>query len=325
MKAIQLTGPKNIELVDMPKPTPSEGEVLVRAERLSICGSDMRAFRRVLPEEDYPLKPGGMCHEIVGIIEESREPSISPGLRVIALPSSESGSNLSGGGSEYMVTSANRIIPLPDNADPSTFIMCQPVGTVLFACQRMGSVFGKSVVVLGQGAIGLSFTSLLSGQGAREIVGVDLHDYRLAKSNEQGATLTLNPLKEDVFGAVSDLTGGYGADIVVEATGTAEGFNMIPDVIRQYGTAILFGLPEEEIIPFQHMKWLLKAPTIIPTHSASSPDPTRAIKEAVYLADQGRLDVNWLVTHNLSFDQAPEAYEMYEGYTDNIIKVIMTP
>ena len=222
-----------------------------------------------------------------------------------------------------MVTDASRIIPLPDNSDPSKFIMCQPVGTVLFSCQRMGGVIGKRVVILGQGAIGLSFTSLIARQGAREVVGIDLHDYRLTKSQERGATATLNPLKEDVVGAVADLTDGQGADVVVEASGTVEGINMIPGLVRLYGTVTLFGLPEEDVIPFQYVKMIRKQPTIIPTISASSEDPTRAIKEAVSLAAQGRLDLDWLVTHHLPFEQAPLAYEMYEGYLDNIVKVIL--
>ena len=322
MKAMQVTGPKRLEMVEMPKPTPGEGQVLVRAERLSICGSDMRNFRHVHPEEAYPLPPGGPCHEIVGVVEESRASEVAQGLRVIALPAA-GGTGVYGGGSEYMVTDASRIIPLPENADPSKFIMCQPVGTVLFSCQRMGGVLGKRVVVLGQGAIGLSFTSLVARQGAREVVGIDLHDYRLAKARERGATATLNPLKEDVVGAVAKLTGGQGADVVVEASGTVEAVNMIPDLVRLYGTVTLFGLPEEDVIPFQYVKMLRKMPTILPTISASSEDPTRAIKEAVSLAAQGRLDVDWLVTHRLPFDEAPHAYEMYEGYLDNIVKVIM--
>ena len=211
MRAIRITGPQHMEVVDAPTPTVAEGQVLVRAERLSICGSDMRTYRHVAPEEEYPLAPGVPCHEIVGVVEESRGADVTPGQRVVALPPSQATTGGTyGGGTEYVVTDADRVIPVPEGMDPTTAVMCQPVGTVLFACQRLGSVMGKRVVVLGQGAIGLTFTHILASAGAKEVVGIDLLDERLRKATEQGATATVNPASEDVVGAVAELTGGRG-------------------------------------------------------------------------------------------------------------------
>ena len=78
MRAIRITGPQHMEVVDAPVPTLAEGQVLVRAERLSICGSDMRTYRHVAPEEEYPLAPGVPCHEIVGVVQESRSARCRP-------------------------------------------------------------------------------------------------------------------------------------------------------------------------------------------------------------------------------------------------------
>ena len=133
-----------------------------------------------------------------------------------------------------------RVVPVPEGMDPTTAVMCQPVGTVLFACRRLGSVMGKRVAVLGQGAIGLTFTRLLASAGAKEIVGIDLLDERLAKAAEQGATATVNPMREDVVGAIAELTGGEGADVVVEAAGTEEAVDLLSSLVRPYGTLVLF-------------------------------------------------------------------------------------
>jgi L-iditol 2-dehydrogenase len=323
MKAVQIDRPKHLRMVEAPVPRPAEGQVLVRNLRLSICGSDMRSFRRVAPEESYPFAPGQPCHECLGVVEESRAPGVVPGQRVIALPLPIKGVADYGGGGEYLVTNASRLIPLPQNGDPTTFVMCQPVGTVLFSCQRMGSVLGKRVVILGQGAIGLTFTHLIARMGASQVVVVDPLDYRLAHARRQGATTTLNPLRDDVVAAVAELTEGQGADVVVEAAGTPETVNQAPDLVRRFGTIVLFGLPEEDVFPIEFMKLARKQPTVIPTVSASSDDPTRSIKDAVSLVAQGRLDVSWLVTHRLPFREAPRAYELYEGYLDNVIKVVM--
>ena len=58
MKAIQIDSPKHLRIIDTPVPIPEEGQVLVRNQCISICGSDMRSFRKVVPEEAYPFSPG---------------------------------------------------------------------------------------------------------------------------------------------------------------------------------------------------------------------------------------------------------------------------
>ena len=74
MKAIQVTGPRRLALVDVPQPKPDDGQVLVRLEALSVCGTDMMLYRHPQPEELYPLGPGTPCHECAGTIVESRAP-----------------------------------------------------------------------------------------------------------------------------------------------------------------------------------------------------------------------------------------------------------
>ncbi len=324
MRAIRITGPQHMEVVDAPTPTVAEGQVLVRAERLSICGSDMRTYRHVAPEEEYPLAPGVPCHEIVGVVEESRGADVTPGQRVVALPPSQATTGGTyGGGTEYVVTDADRVIPVPEGMDPTTAVMCQPVGTVLFACQRLGSVMGKRVVVLGQGAIGLTFTHILASAGAKEVVGIDLLDERLRKATEQGATATVNPTHEDVVGAVAELTGGRGADVVVEAAGTEEAVDLLSSLVRPHGTLVLFGLPERDRFPIDYVKLVRRQATILPTVNAAGDDPAHAVHEAVDLVSRGRLDVSWLVTHRLPMAEAPRAYSMYEGRLDGVIKVVM--
>ena len=72
MKAIQVTGPRRLQLTDVPVPEPADGEVLVKLEALSVCGTDMMAYRHPQPEEDYPLGHGTPCHECAGTIVQSQ-------------------------------------------------------------------------------------------------------------------------------------------------------------------------------------------------------------------------------------------------------------
>ena len=323
MKAMQVFGPKHMRMVDVPTPNIEDGQLLIKSEFLSVCGSDMRTFRYVFPEENYPLAPCSPCHECVGTVEVSNSPDIKVGQRVIALSAQPGGRPGSGMGAEYAVSSPDRVIPLPDGADPSTYIMCQPVGTVLYAARRLGNILGQTVVVLGQGVIGLTFTKLVAQMGAGRVIAVDHHDYRLAKSREQGATHTVNANTQDPIAAVKELTGGLGADVVIEVAGQPETVNQIKDLLKLYGTVALFGLPEEPMLELDYVGLMRRQPVIIANVSSSSDNPTQCIKDAVALVEQGSLDVSWLVTHRMPFSEAPRAYEMYESYQEEIIKVVL--
>ena len=93
--------------------------------------------------------------------------------------------------------------------------------------------FGKKIAVLGQGGIGLSFTMFASKQGAAEVVGIDKHDYRLEKSISIGATKTMKFINlDDLIQKTEDLTNGELFDIVVDASGNKEGFNICLNLLK---------------------------------------------------------------------------------------------
>ena len=155
MKAARLVGPRQFEILDVDTPSPKPGEALVKLETLSICGSDLLTYDRVFAEEDYPRPAGLPCHETSGVVVESLDESLKPGERVVAL-------TYSGGLFEYVAMPAARCIPVPESVPAHLAVLAQPVGTVIYAVQKMGSVLGKTVVVLGQGPIGLTFTDLIA-------------------------------------------------------------------------------------------------------------------------------------------------------------------
>ena len=173
MRSMRVVGPRRFGEEEVPLPEVLDGQVLIKLERLSVCGSDLRIFDRVLPEEDYPLEAGRPCHECAGVIIESRNDSLNVGQRVIVLPSTSAGLV------EYLAEPPERIIPIPSYGDLSNWVMCQHMGTVMYSVDRLGPVVGKRVVVLGQGPIGLNFTYWMNQLGAKQIIAVDLLSYRL--------------------------------------------------------------------------------------------------------------------------------------------------
>ena len=322
MKAAQLVGPKRFEFMDVEVPAPEDGECLVKLEQLSICGSDIRdTYGPLYPEEQYPLKIGRPCHECAGVVVESRADEYRVGQRVIVLPTSGSGGLM-----DYITSPPRRMITLPDHGDLAEWVMCQPSGTVLYACEKMGNMLGRSVLIVGQGAIGLFFTMLASRLGARQVIGVDLLDYRLQYSRELGATHTINPSSQEVLEAVREITGGVGPDITVEAAGYPDTMDMAFRLVRHFGVVVLFGIQEEDLVPVNTRVLMTKQPTIIPATSSRTGDPITHIKEMVALRERGWIDPARVVTHRLGFNvnDVNRAYEMYEQHLDNVVKIVMS-
>ncbi len=319
MKAARLAGPKHFEFLDVDQPVATDGECLVKLERVSVCGSDIRhGYGPIEPEEHYPMEVGRPCHELAGVIVESRTDAYHEGQRVIVIPSRGLG-----GLCEYIVSDPGRMILLPDEGGLDEWVMCQPSGTVLYSCRQMGSVLSKNVVIFGQGSIGLSFTMLTSRMGARNVIAVDPLEYRLEKSRQLGATHTVNPDKQSVTEVVQEITRGEGADITVEAAGYPDTFNEVFRQVRQFGTVIIFGVQSDDFVPLEHNLLMDKQPTIIPTTGARSGDPISQIQDIVSLRQRGWCDPSQLITHRMGFSDVQRAYDMYEQRQDNVIKVVM--
>ena len=323
MKAARISAPKTWEIMDVETPTIDDGQCLIRLERWSVCGSDIRhGYGPVYPEEDYPMRVGGPCHECAGTVVESRSDQFHEGQRVIVLPNQGG----TGGMVEYMASTPDRMAALPDEGDLSEWVMCQPSGTVLYSCQQMETILGKRVLIFGQGSIGLSFTAITARSGARQVIAVDLEDYRLEYARRFGATHTLNPTRDNLDEAISEITGGRGAEISVEAAGYPDTFNNTFKYVSKFGRCIIFGLVggTEDMAPLHYRQFIMNTPTVIPTLGATSGDAVGHIQRMIELKQRGWWDPGEMVTHQMPFDDVKNAYDMYENREDEIVKAVMT-
>ena len=269
------------------------------------------------------MRHGGACHECAGTIVESKSDKFKVGQRVIVLP----GQDGPGGLVEYYPGDEGRMALLPDHGDLGEWLMCQPSGTVLYSCQQMGTILGKDVVVMGQGSIGLSFTAIVARAGARRVIAVDPLDYRLEWGKKFGATHTINPDKDDVDEALAEITDGKLADISVEASGFPDALSAAIRSATKHGKVIIFGIqagPTGRKTEIDTSIFLKNAPTIIPTSGAGSGDPIGHIDRMIELKERGWWDPGQMKTHEMKFDNVQEAYDQYEQYEDNVVKVLMT-
>ena len=320
MKAARVVARRTIEFLDVPEPPAlQEGEVQIKLESLSICGSDIYLeYYAELPEEDYPFLPGAPMHECAGVVVDSRDPQYDLGQRVIVIPRDVAGMQ------EQVVQTADRLIKLPEWGDLSEWVMCQHSGTALFSARQWGNPMGRRIAVLGQGGIGLTFTMIAERQGAGQIVGIDLEEYRCKTSSNLGATHTINASNDDVVQASEQITEGQMFDVVVDASGDPSGLATAVDLVKEQGQIISFSLVDPKLVTFDHRKWMAKNIQLNATVIAATQAPVQEIRDIVALKERGWIDPGVLKTHEMKFEEAQQAFEMYRLRKDEVIKIGMS-
>lgn len=316
MKAAQYTAPGRIDLIEAPEPVVGEGTVLLRTEKVTICGSDLH-FLHDSPVDKYPWKPGQSGHECVGVVEASTVPALPRGGRMLVLPPEFDAF------SEYQAVDPRHLIPLPDGLALERGLLGQQLGTVIYCCRKLKNVLDKHVVVVGQGPAGLLFTALLYQMGARQVIGLDLVEHRLAVARRMGAAQAFNVDQVDVVEAVRACTDGHMADVVVEAVGKAETINLCIDLVREGGEVALFGVPKTEILPIAMDKLLRRNLTMVTSVFAQREPGLRSFRLALDLLAQGRLDISPLISHRLPFARIREAFDLAETKRDGAVKVLL--
>ena len=318
MRAARLVTPRKWELLDVEKPMATEEMMLVRVERVAICGTDKPAFIGLSPT--YPVDLGRTGHEGIGIVECCTSGEFDEGDRILLWGFDR------GLFQEYVLALPNSCVLLPEDKDPEVVLMSQLLGTVIHCFYKLGNVINQTVVVLGQGPVGQLFNATLRNLGAKHIVAVDVLDHRLAVAKEMGATHTRNPDRDDVIEAVSDLTSGRLADIVVEAVGKEKTFNQCTKLTKHSGSIVYFGVPNKEnqegLMRLKFLELFTKEIEII---TSVGPNPMEDYTIALDWITQGRLDVRPMLTHVWDFERIQEAFELAFDHpeSDGALKVIL--
>lgn len=313
MKAGQITGRGRIELVDAAQRPPAAGEVLVSLETGCLCGSDIPYFSEA--HDRYPLAPGLSLHEIVGTIVESASPHFRKGDRVLAMPIGLRGLY------EQLTIGDDRLVKVDEGLGNDTAVLAQPMATVLSALSTLPGLIGKTVVVVGQGPIGLLFDLCLSRLGAARIIGIDALDARASRSCQFGATDSVFAGRVDPIAAVRELTGGAMADLVVEAVGhESQALNGCIDLCADSATLLYFGVPPDRLNDVAWNNAFRKRLTI----KLSTPSDLRPFVQLAWRSiRQDLIDMSRLITHRYAFADVQRAFETYRDRRDGALKVMI--
>jgi len=234
MRAVQIDefgGPEVLQVVDVPKPEPGEGEVLIEVARAGINFADTHQRENsYLSRYEVPLVLGG---EVAGTTPDGR--------RVVALLRN-------GGYAEYAVAHQATVFPIPDGVDDGTALALIIQGLTAWHLFKTSSKLaeGESVVVVsGAGGVGSLAVQLAKPFGAGRVIATASTEEKRAKAVELGADAAVDPASEDLKGAIVEANDGRPVDVVLEMSG-GRVFDQSADALAPFGRIVAYGIAGRE-------------------------------------------------------------------------------
>ena len=340
MRSIQLVAPRTLEAKLLPDPPdPGPGEVLVRLLAVGICGSDLHwyldgrightaaGFPQVLGHEPVAevicIGPGVTSHK-----EGDRvviEPTISCGHCEYCLAGAHNlcingivmgGPRLHGCFLEYAVVPAHNATHVPHSMSTHRATLIEPVAVMAHMLDLMRIRVGDTVAITGAGPIGMLCAAIARGCGASRVFICDRVQHRLNRALKMGAHVASNTHASFVE-AIMDDTRGRGADVVLEAAGTAETINTALRVARPTGMVVLIGLSSQLEIPVDiHLAMAkeLRLQTLKRSNHCA--------EKAIRLLETGIIP-DEIITHCMPLAQTPKAFDMAVTCEDGAGKIVI--
>lgn len=332
MRATLMYGAGDVRVEDVPDATiTAPTDALLRVTRSCICGSDL------WPYKSHAGEAMRMGHEFIGIVEDvgAEVVTVAKGDVVVApfvasdgtctfceegLQTScrnvvfwGSGDNDGGQGEAVRVPHADgTLVVLPVPADdalmPSLLTLSDVFSTGHHAAVCAGVGPGKSVAVVGDGAVGLCGVMAAKRLGAEQIMLLGRHTDRTDLGREFGATDVVAARGEEAVGEVRALTGGDGVHCVLECVGEEASFTTASKIVRPGGTIGRVGVPQFKDIPGARPSFLRNVTV------SGGIAPARAyIEELLPDVLEGRLEPGRVFDRTITLDQTPEGYRAMAG------------
>jgi L-iditol 2-dehydrogenase len=288
----------------------------------SICGSDLHVLYHGFHRPDVIGRPGYPGHEGVGEVVESRSPRFAPGQRVLTVPNGDDGSCFA----EYVAITDRRLVLLPDGEE-RRLLLAQQLGTTVHAMAKFwtrGPVpgEGKVAAVLGAGSAGLFFLQQIIRLGFDTVLASDLDSDRLEIARRLGADVVVNAREARIGDAIADVTGGRGADLIVEAAGfDALRAEAVASIARN-GVVGCFGFPEKQgPVPFPTQTAFRRAASVLWAGGAQAEPGLRSFHEALRLITTGAVAVDYCTEVDVPLEQIADAFERAEDHGRGAVKI----
>lgn len=344
MKATMLFGPGDVRVVDVPEPQILEPtDAVLRVVLACICGSDL------WPYKDMPVTPEGRGkgHEVIGIVERTGEnvSRVAVGDLVLApFVCSDNtcdfcreglhtscrnmtpfgGDGISGAQAEKVrIPHADgTLVQVPVGIDspllPSILTLTDVMCTGYHAAVRAGVASGDTVVVIGDGAVGLCAVIAAKLHGAERIILMGRHTTRTNLGREFGATDVIAERDEEGIAALHELTGGDGVAKVLECVGTTSSVTMALEICRAGGVVSCVGAPQYSQVPLNFGTFLRNITVTGGIATARS-----YIEILMPLILDGKIHPGKVFDLDVTLDQVPSGYEAMASR--QALKVLVRP
>jgi len=353
MKAWVLGDPDHLSLREKPMPVPARAEVLVRIDAVAICATDLEIIHSGSPASiqgglpfNKNFTPG---HEYMGTVaalgpevdefEIGERVSVEihagcgqckrcrQGMYTSCLNYGKpekghraNGFTTDGGFAEYAVNHINTLAPVPDSMSDAEATLVVTAGTSMYGLTELGGlVAGESVVVIGPGPIGLLAVAVAKALGASPVILTGTRNKRLAIGQELGADRVININDEDAVEVVRQLTGGIGADYVMECAGTEATINQAIHMTNRGGKICLAAFLHDPVT--MDLAHLVKNNTYAYGIRGEGRSATR---RAMALMAEKRFDATKIHTHTFPLGDLPTALRYARERVDDAIKVVVT-
>lgn len=342
MKSLALTGIRKFELRERPKvEIKKNNDVLLKIRSVGICGSDIHYYTKGRIGDQIIKFPFTIGHECSAIVEATGNSvtKLHPGDRVAVEPAVSCGKcdqclsgrrhtcrnlkflgcpgQLEGCLSEFIVIHEENCHKINDSMTFSQGALVEPLSIGIYSSAFLDKSKEKTIGILGSGPIGLSVLLALRLEGDKKVFVTDKIEDRLAVANKAGASWVGNPDLIDIVEEIKKIEPDQ-LDAVFECCGEQEALDQSIELLKPGGKLIIIGIPEPNEITFNVNKIRRKEISI---HNVRRQN--NCTQKAIDLVASGKINVDFMATHNFKLKDAPLAFEIVEDYRDGVIKAMI--
>ena len=346
MKALRFTEPNKFSYDEVQTPKIKEDEVLIKIKRVGICGSDLDLLSGDMPHikngfTTYPLIPG---HEWSGQIVEigSKVKEFQVGDRVVGDVSIGCGScdhcregkfnlcpnrvvtgsyrNKDGAYAEYMTMPYRHVYKIPDNISYDEAALIEPAATSYYGVQRGRISFGETVLVIGDGPIGLTSLQCAKAAGASKVLLVGSWDEKLNIGKELGASDIFNYHNGSISSWVKSITGGMGVDVVIESSGSASTVDECLLSLKPGGRIVLLSLYSKYSFETRINDIIIKDCDVIGVLASRN-----TFRPTLAMMSNGTIKAKPLITHHFKLEEFSKALQIITDRKECRIKMLLEP
>ena len=338
MRTALLQAPRKLAVVERDKPQPGPGEVIIQTAATAVCHTDLSIYVGEHPGVRYPVVMG---HESTGIVDSIGEgvAGLKAGEHVIINPIIACGTcdqcargagnlcrkaglfgrEIEGSLSQYVRLASRYVHVLPPRLPLEAATLIETLATVRHAQHRVGVATAESVVVLGMGTAGLLHARLAVLTGATPVIAVSRTQWKLDMAQRMGAHHVIQSSLDKSVDEVKRLTGGKGADVVIDAAGSAEALRAAVDMLRPGGRYAAFAVSHELVRGFSTFPLYFGEISIIGSRALTPQD----MNPSIQLIASGAVDVQGFISAKYPLTDAAAAFEEYERNPSRILRLVI--